>query len=185
MTLNADELKELRAKAEAAQRRAPGLWGSDIEKGSGEYGDGEDDHTGFMVPYMETEHGKRLFDAHHCDVAEVHVEYDEDGVYAWDEAAREIFNFLSAVQPATALSLITAAELNAELVEGLEAAREAVHPLLSQSEDNIWRRAKIVVDLADALIAKAKGQSNPARINPWPAKGSVKLQSRGFERKKT
>jgi len=33
------------------------------------------------------------------------------------------------------------------------------------------------------LVKRGKG-SIPARINAWPAKGSVKLQSRGFERKK-
>jgi len=34
------------------------------------------------------------------------------------------------------------------------------------------------------LARRGKGLI-PARINAWPAKGSVKIQSRGFERKKT
>lgn len=45
-----------------------------------------------------------------------------------------------------------------ELLEALKAAREAAHPLLQHGEDNIWRRAKIVVDVADAAIAKAEGR---------------------------
>jgi hypothetical protein len=104
-----DRWADLERLAKAAAKRAPGLWGSDIEKSEGEYGVGDECHSGFMVPYMETEHGKRLFDAHYCDVAEVHVDYDEDGAHAWDEAAREIFNYLAAVQPSAVLELIAAA----------------------------------------------------------------------------
>jgi hypothetical protein len=109
------DLGELKRLAEAAAKRAPGLWGSDIEKGEGSYGEGDEDRTGFMVPYMETEHGKRLFDAHYCDVAEVHEDYDSDddgvcSIYAWDQAAKELFDFLAAVQPQTVLSLIAQIE---------------------------------------------------------------------------
>jgi hypothetical protein len=104
-----DRWADLERLALAAAKRATVLWGSDIEKSEGEYGVGDECHSGFMVPYMETEHGKRLFDAHYCDVAEVHVEYDEDGAHAWDEAAREIFNYLAAVQPSAVLELIAAA----------------------------------------------------------------------------
>jgi hypothetical protein len=110
---SADRWAELERLAKAAAKRAPGLWGSDIEKSDGSYGSGDDDRTGFMVPYMETEHGKRLFDAHYCDVAEIHEDYDSDEhgshLYAWDEAAREIFAFLAAVQPSAILELIAAA----------------------------------------------------------------------------
>jgi hypothetical protein len=114
---------ELARLADAAAKRAPGLWGSDVEKGEGEYGSGDDDRTGFMVPYMETEHGKRLFDAHYCDVAEVHEDYDSDddggcSLYAWDQASKEIFDFLSAVQPSAVLALIAEiAALRAEIEE--------------------------------------------------------------------
>lgn len=123
-------LADLKQKALAAQKRAPGLWGSDIEKGEGSYGEGDEDRTGFMVPYMETEHGKRLFDAHYCDVAEIHEDYDcdDDGcttVYAWDEAAREIFNFIAAVQPATVLKLIAAVRAGGMGMEAFAEGRNA------------------------------------------------------------
>ncbi len=135
MTLNADELKELRAKAEAA---TPGPW---------MLVDGANSHA---------------FDLR---VTSAKGEY-KCVAFSDDEDAA----FIAALNPATALSLITAAELNAELVEGLEEARID----LSNTRTNImvdlnmgnerWEDVpdlmKARIDAIDALIAKAKGQTN-------------------------
>jgi len=103
---------ELRKAAEAAAKIAPGLWGSDIEKGEGEYGIGDNTHTGYMVPYMETEYGKRLFDAHNTDVGLIEEDYsfDENGAHhsAWDENSQVIFEYLALVQPANIIALLYA-----------------------------------------------------------------------------
>jgi hypothetical protein len=105
-----DTFAALRKLARAAAKIAPGLWGSDVEKGEGEYGVGDETLTGFMVPYMETEHGKRLFDAHSSDVALVEEDFsaDENGDHysAWDENSRVIFEFLAAVQPANIIAIL-------------------------------------------------------------------------------
>jgi hypothetical protein len=115
---------ELLAAAKAAQKIAPGAWEHDTEKSEGAYGSGPDAVHGFAAYFMMDGQGRRLFDSHGSEVAEIHEEDDEDGTHAWDETSRQLFNFCAAFHPARAISLLEQTEgLQRELEAALDLAK--------------------------------------------------------------
>lgn len=131
MTLNADELKELRAKAEALGGNQD--WRLVTHT----------DDAKRIGPYVV----RRAVGA----VAAVPRESPITS------GALDYMAFIAALNPATALSLITAAELNAELVEGLGRLADAYECLCGQAGMNYHESAGSHYAKARALIAKAKG----------------------------
>ena len=142
MTLNADELKELRAKAEALGGNQD--WRLVTHT----------DDAKRIGPYVV----RRAVGA----VAAVPRESPITS------GALDYMAFIAALNPATALSLITAAELNAELVEGLIVAKNmadnAVYNLnqagLTSEIATCERAFQDIYNTLAPLIAKAKGQTD-------------------------
>lgn len=74
------------------ERRAlhsPAPWSIDTIDNEGAYGAGPGAQSGFKSYAVLDASGKCLFDSLNSDVGEVHEEFDEDGIHAWDEVARQ------------------------------------------------------------------------------------------------
>lgn len=66
---------------------SPGPWDVDTIDNDGTYGDGPDCHSGFKSYAVYDAHGKVLFDSLNAEAAEIEVEYDDMGAYAWDRVS--------------------------------------------------------------------------------------------------
>ena len=104
MDAQLEELKRLCAAA------TPGPWTSDCDiQNEGEYGSGEDCHSGFKSYGVYTSQ-KLICDTMNSDLIEVREESDDEGHYAWDETGRRNAEFIAAANPATVSDLITRLE---------------------------------------------------------------------------
>lgn len=94
---------DLKAAALAATQ---GEWTCDCDiKNEGEYGSGEDCHSGFQS-YGVYSGDKAICDTMNSDLIEVHEESDEENHYAWDETGRRNAEFIALANPATILALL-------------------------------------------------------------------------------
>lgn len=89
-----------------------GPWEADGVRNDGDYGSGEDAHSGFESYQVLAE--VRGTSSAICDtinagyqITEVHVESDEDGHHAWDEQGRKNLAHIAHLDPQTVLSLVT------------------------------------------------------------------------------
>ena len=107
--LNNDRLAEIRAGLDGV---TPGPWYSDSVYTEGSYGSGEDTTEGFKSYVIRTEAQKSygedavVCDALNSGTAEVHEEFDEDGVTAWDEPGRRNMAHIARLDPQTVSALL-------------------------------------------------------------------------------
>ncbi len=115
-----EQIAEWKRLADAA---SAGPWEADDELDrDAVYGHGDEDNSGFHKSKMYGPDGKVLFDSLNSDACLVHEEYDEDGIYAWDDVAKRNFAFIAAARLAVP-ALIAA--LSAERKCAKEAELEA------------------------------------------------------------
>lgn len=151
------DIEAMNAAAEKATAIAPGAWEHDTETNDGEFGTAPDTHEGFKTYVMFDAQGRRMFDAHNSDVAEINVEWDGG---AWDENSRCLFDFIARANPANVLALIAQ---RAALLEALEAAQSAlammVNPASIQATDvgYAWAQCVAAETKARAAITLANG----------------------------
>ena len=104
-----------------AEKATPGPWEVDDLQNEGDYGNGEDVHSGF-TSYVVCAGNKSVVDTLNSDLAMVEVDgdCDENGPrsWAWDETGRRNATHIANASPANFLALIAA----------LEEAREALKP---------------------------------------------------------
>lgn len=163
MTTHTDE--ELIAIAKAAEKIAPGSWEHDTEKSDGAYGSGPDAQHGFATYLMLDAEGRRLFDAHGSEVAEIHEEYDEDGGQAWDENSRQVFAFIATFNPAAVIALLERVERAETRVTALEAGILQAQESLRDNPDNgdvVW------FDLITTMWEHLEILRDPDELNPCP-----------------
>lgn len=166
----------LRAAAKAATAIAPGAWEHDTEQSEGAYGAGPDARHGFSTYLMMDEKGRRLFDAHSSEVAEVHEEYDEDGATAWDENSRRLFDFIAAANPSVVLALLDEIiTLKADLAAA--GGREAYDIWIGIGADSRLKRARQKLSLHELrlIVGHVQGRPLPHPLDR-PADGPLEGQ---------
>lgn len=164
-----DELKRLDIKATAAP------WAYDTTKNDGEYGSGDETHSGFDSFKMQADDsGKVLFDSLNSDAAVVE-EFDSDG-RAMDAVAHENFRLIEFLRN-NAKALIAAAERDLASKSALSdvsadeaitvgdvtmTARDAAEALSAYTHPDVW---PVDLLLGDPFIAGAADQLALSRMN--------------------
>ncbi len=93
----------------AAEKATPGEWWSDVVETDGEYGDGEDRHSGYhsYAVYVGSE---SLLDMTNSTAACIHEEWDHDYHMAWDETAKRNAEFIAVASPDNVKALVEVLE---------------------------------------------------------------------------
>lgn len=108
-----EKLKELEATA------TKGPWETDDTESDGEYGIGDDTHSGFRASTIEAPDGHGgyvvLFDSLNSTASLIEEDHDEDGHIAWDEVARKNAAFIVAARNALPDLLASLASKDAEI----------------------------------------------------------------------
>lgn len=103
-----DKLREILA---GCQGVTPGPWEADVTRNDGDYGSGDEVHSGFESYQVLAEvRGQSAavvdtINASHL-ITEVAEEYDEDGHSAWDEQGRKNAAHIARLDPATVSNII-------------------------------------------------------------------------------
>ena len=110
------KLERMKSLCDAATQ---GEWETDTIRNDGEYGDGEDTHSGFNSYAMYDSKGLSLFDSLNSQCCSVDCDIYEDGGSAWDETAKRNFAFIAAMNPVEGKKLL-------KVMEAVEELRKAV-----------------------------------------------------------
>jgi hypothetical protein len=93
--MTTDRASRLRAIEERCEKATPGEWSGDRVKCEGEYGSGEDIHSGFDGFQIIADNGDVLVDTTNSTAACIEEEWDEDGCVATDIVGYANANFIA------------------------------------------------------------------------------------------
>ena len=113
----------------AAEKATPGEWWSDVVETEGEYGDGEDRHSGYHS-YAVYAGSESLLDMTNSTAACIHEEWDNDYLMAWDETAKRNAEFIAVASPDNVKTLV-------EALEKAQRANAAQGDHINQQQDRI------------------------------------------------
>ena len=144
----------------AAEKATPGEWWSDVVETDGEYGEGEDRHSGYhsYAVYVGSE---SLLDMTNSTAACIHEEWDHDYHMAWDETAKSNAEFIVEACPANVLALVEALEKAQQRIAELEScAVELPLPSCTYADHSYpaYSKRQVVSILAAAGIQVIEGE---------------------------
>jgi len=131
-TLTPEKREEIRKRAEAAMKVAPGVWECDGV-------DNEDGNGKFKSYAIYLSDGRSICDTLNSGIIEIEQEADEDGISAFDRIGLACMEFVAAANPVAVLSLLSALEAY-EAAMWTDATRDVLAERNRQIEMEGWTR---------------------------------------------